>query len=92
VGLWALLRQLGTQVAPLSRAPEAQPPDLQAGRLLAEVLRRLNKLPEAERTLRRITLEVADQRELVFDEPMGSEAEGRKKWIMANAKKAALDV
>ena len=33
--------------------------------------------------------ELAD---LVFDELMGTEVEGRKKWIMANADKAALDI
>jgi tetratricopeptide (TPR) repeat protein len=66
VGLWALLRQLPGQVAPLSRALEAEPPDLQAGRLLAEVLRRLNRLPDAERTLRRIVArEPADEGSLL---------------------------
>ncbi len=44
------------------------------------------------RTLRRVTLEDAEQADLVFDELMGSEVEGRKKWIMANAKKASLDL
>ncbi|MFN2462176.1 MAG: hypothetical protein ABR591_16095 [Candidatus Velthaea sp.] len=46
----------------------------------------------ATRTLRRVTLEDAEQADLVFDELMGSEVEGRKKWIMANAKKASLDL
>jgi len=49
-------------------------------------------LNPATRTLRRVTLEDAEQADLVFDELMGSEVEGRKKWIMANATKAALDV
>jgi DNA gyrase subunit B len=49
-------------------------------------------LNPATRTLRRITLEDAEQADLVFDELMGSEVEGRKKWIMANANKAALDI
>jgi DNA gyrase subunit B len=49
-------------------------------------------LNPATRTLRRITLEDAEQADLVFDELMGSEVEGRKKWIMANADKAALDI
>src|SRR5436309_7848612 len=44
------------------------------------------------RTLRRVTLEDAEQADLVFDELMGNEVEGRKKWIMANANKAALDI
>ena len=49
-------------------------------------------LNPATRTLKQITLEDAEQADLVFDELMGSEVEGRKKWIMANAKKAALDI
>jgi DNA gyrase subunit B len=44
------------------------------------------------RTLKRVTLEDAEQADLVFDELMGSEVEGRKKWIMANATKASLDI
>jgi len=44
------------------------------------------------RTLRKVMLEDAEEADLVFDELMGSEVEGRKKWIMANAKKAELDV
>jgi DNA gyrase subunit B len=46
----------------------------------------------ATRTLRRVTLEDAEKADLAFDELMGSEVEGRKKWIMANATKALLDV
>ena len=46
----------------------------------------------ATRTLRRVTLEDAERADVVFDELMGNEVEGRKKWIMANATKAALDV
>ena len=49
-------------------------------------------LNPATRTLRRVTLEDAERADLVFDELMGSEVEGRKKWIMANANKAALDI
>ncbi len=49
-------------------------------------------LNPATRTLKQITLEDAEHADLVFDELMGSEVEGRKKWIMANAKKAALDI
>ena len=43
------------------------------------------------RTLKRVTLEDAEQADLAFDELMGNEVEGRKKWIMANAHKAELD-
>jgi DNA gyrase subunit B len=46
----------------------------------------------ATRTLRRVTLEDAESADLVFDELMGNEVEGRKKWIMANATKAELDI
>jgi DNA gyrase subunit B len=49
-------------------------------------------LNPATRTLKRVTLEDTEQADLVFDELMGSEVEGRKKWIMANADKAALDI
>jgi DNA gyrase subunit B len=44
------------------------------------------------RTLKLVTLRDAEQADLVFDELMGTEVEGRKKWIMANAKKASLDI
>ena len=44
------------------------------------------------RTLKRVELADAEQADFVFDELMGSEVEGRKKWIMANARKAALDI
>jgi DNA gyrase subunit B len=49
-------------------------------------------LNPATRTLKQVTLEDAESADIVFDELMGSEVEGRKKWIMANAKKAALDI
>jgi DNA gyrase subunit B len=49
-------------------------------------------LNPATRTLRRVTLDDAEQADLVFDELMGNEVEGRKKWIMANAGKADLDI
>jgi len=54
VGLWGLLRELDAQVKPLRARLDANPPDLEGGRLLAEVLRRLGKFPEAEAALRRI--------------------------------------
>ena len=46
----------------------------------------------ATRTLRRVGLEDAEAADLVFEELMGNEVEGRKKWIMANATKAELDI
>jgi DNA gyrase subunit B len=44
------------------------------------------------RTLKRVALEDAEQADLAFEELMGNEVEGRKKWIMANAHKAELDI
>ncbi len=52
VSLWAILRQLKDKIGPLKGRLAANPPDLQAGRLLAEVQRRLHKLADAEKTLR----------------------------------------
>ena len=49
-------------------------------------------LNPATRTLRMVNLEDAEQADFVFDELMGNEVEGRKKWIMANAKAAELDL
>src|SRR5213594_68265 len=49
-------------------------------------------LNPATRTLRRVTLDDAELADVAFDELMGTEVEGRKKWIMANADKAALDI
>jgi DNA gyrase subunit B len=44
------------------------------------------------RTLTKVSLEDAERADQAFDELMGSEVEGRKHWIAANAKKAELDV
>jgi len=49
-------------------------------------------LNPATRTLRLVMLEDAEQADFVFDELMGNEVEGRKKWIMTNAKSAELDL
>jgi tetratricopeptide (TPR) repeat protein len=54
VTLYGLLRQLEQVAQPLQRKFAQKPPDIEAGRLLADVQLRLHKLPEAERTLRRI--------------------------------------
>ncbi len=61
------------------------------GEMNAEQLWDTTLNPET-RTLKRVTLDDAEQADLVFDELMGTEVEGRKKWIMANAKKASLDI
>ena len=55
VTLYGLLHQLDQQVAPLQRKFAQRPPDVEAGRLLAEVQTRLHRLPDAEVTLRRVT-------------------------------------
>jgi tetratricopeptide (TPR) repeat protein len=54
VKLWGLTRELGAQVAPLTARFAAKPPDLEAGRMLAEVHRKNHHLDEAEATLRRV--------------------------------------
>ncbi len=54
VSLWGLLRELPSRVVPLQAAFGQTPPDLEAGRLLAEVQRKLGRLDDAEATLRRV--------------------------------------
>ena len=49
-------------------------------------------LNPATRTLRQVSIEDAELADFVFDELMGNEVEGRRKWIMANAAKAELDL
>lgn len=51
VTLWSLSRQLEQRVRPLERRFASSPPDLDAGRLLAEVYFRLRRYSDAERTL-----------------------------------------
>ncbi len=55
VTLWSLSKQLPAQVPPLNRAFAANPPNIEAGWMLSEVLIRLQRLPEAETTLVRLT-------------------------------------
>lgn len=54
VGIWALSRELEGRVAPLRAKLDGNPPDLEAGRLLAEVQRRLGRSSDAELTLRKL--------------------------------------
>lgn len=54
VSLWGLERILEGQLSTLSAAFKATPPDVEAGRTLAEVQIHLRKLPDAETTLRRV--------------------------------------
>ncbi len=55
VSLWSLAHELPSRVAPLAARFNGSPPDLEAGRLLAEVQRRLHRLADAEATLRKVT-------------------------------------
>jgi len=52
VTLWGMERILDQQVPVLARQFAGTPPDLEAGRMLAEALLHLRKLPEAEAALR----------------------------------------
>jgi tetratricopeptide (TPR) repeat protein/HEAT repeat protein len=54
VSLWGLSHELASRVAPLAARFGQTPPDLEAGRLLAEVQKKLQRLADAESTLRRI--------------------------------------
>lgn len=54
VTLWSLGGSLAPRASGLERRLKATPPDLDAGRLLAEAQVRLRRYPEAERTLRTI--------------------------------------
>jgi tetratricopeptide (TPR) repeat protein/HEAT repeat protein len=54
VTLWGLEHSLEAQVAPLTAQFGANPPDLEAGRTLAEALLHLRRLPETETALRKI--------------------------------------
>jgi tetratricopeptide (TPR) repeat protein len=54
VALWGFERVLDAQVAPLERMLAANPPDLNAGRMLAEVQVRLRQFANAEVTLRKV--------------------------------------
>jgi cellulose synthase operon protein C len=54
VSLWGLSHELASRVGPLAARFGQTPPDLEAGRLLAEVQKKLQRLADAEGTLRRI--------------------------------------
>lgn len=54
VTLWGLQGSLQDRVKPLERSFERNPPQLAAGRMLAEVYQRLNQPARAERVLRKI--------------------------------------
>jgi tetratricopeptide (TPR) repeat protein len=54
VSLWGMEHLLEQQLAPLERQFKAAPPDVEAGRMLAEAQLHLRRLPDAERTLRAV--------------------------------------
>ena len=54
VSSWSIHRTLAEHVVPLRKRLEGKPPDLEAGRMLAEVEVRLRKPADAERTLRQV--------------------------------------
>ena len=54
ITLYSLEGQLGQRVPALERRLAQKPPDLEAGRLLAEAHLRLRRYPEAERVLERV--------------------------------------
>lgn len=54
VSSWSIRKTLAEHVAPLRKRLDAKPPDLEAGRVLAEVELRLRKPADAERTLRQV--------------------------------------
>ncbi len=56
VSSWSLRRTLAAHVVPLRKRLEGKPPDLEAGRMLAEVEVRLRNPADAERTLRQVLL------------------------------------
>jgi tetratricopeptide (TPR) repeat protein/HEAT repeat protein len=96
VTLYGLLHQLDQQVAPLQRKFSARPPDLDAGRLLAEVEMRLHKLPESEATLRRVTelapgdadSFLAMERVLVLEQNLAGAIEVLKKLVEIDPKRS----
>lgn len=96
VSLWAILHQLDDKVAPLTARLNAKPPDLSAGRLLAEVQRRLHKLGDAEKTLRQV-VELAPgdessllalERILVMQRNLAGAIDVLKKLVEADPKRA----
>jgi tetratricopeptide (TPR) repeat protein len=54
VTLWSLEKTLASRIEPLKTKFAAKPPDVESGRLLAEVQVHLRNLPEAEATLTRV--------------------------------------
>jgi tetratricopeptide (TPR) repeat protein len=96
VSLWAILRQLKDKIGPLNGRLASTPPDLEAGRLLAEVQRRLHKLADAEKTLRTVVKHapgdeaafLALERVLVMQRNLTGAIEVLEKLVEVNPKRA----
>lgn len=96
VSLWAVTKRLEERVGPLEQQFKATPPDLSAGRLLAEVQRRLRKHKDAEKTLRALVkLDPGDEsallaleRVLVLQRNLPEAIETLKKLVEVNPKRA----
>ncbi|AKT42377.1 tetratricopeptide repeat protein [Chondromyces crocatus] len=96
VSLWSLNHELPSRLSPLTTRLNATPPDLEAGRLLAEVQRKLGKLPDAEATLRKIVQAapgdeeslLALERVLVLQQNLLGAIEVLEKLVEVNPKRA----
>jgi len=96
VSLWSILRQLKDKIGPLQGRLASTPPDLEAGRLLAEVQRRLHKLPDAEKTLRTVikhapgeeTAYLALERVLVMQRNLNEAIKVLERLVEVNPKRA----
>lgn len=96
ITLYSLSGQLAQRLGPLARRLAANPPDLEAGRLLAEGEIRLNRHADAERTLRKIvSLQPGDiesltrlERVLVLSRKLNDAIEVLERLATADPKRA----
>lgn len=96
VKLWQRMGQLRTRLSPLAARLRATPPDLDAGRLLAEAQLHLRQYPEAEKTLRLIVKHapgdvpslLALERSLIAQDRRDQAIEVLAKLIAADPQKA----
>ncbi|MEJ7728512.1 MAG: tetratricopeptide repeat protein [Polyangiaceae bacterium] len=96
VNLLAMTQELAGRVASQSAKFNAKPPDLEAGRLLAEMQRKLHRLADAEATLGRLTVLapgdeegfLALERVLVLEQKLAGAIEVLDKLVEINPKRA----
>ncbi len=96
VTLWSLGGTLGQRVAPLERRLKQKPPDLDAGRLLAEAQVRLHRYADAEHTLRLIVKNAPGdasslgrlERVLVLQRKLGEAIDVLRKLVKVEPKRA----